>query len=75
MKSPRMRKLLPVSNGWKLFHNVANRRDGCKIGTVVEVKKEIPVNTIEIADYATGPTSVEIPYAKIRDLIRPEFPL
>ena len=26
-----------------MFHNVANRRDGCKIGTVVEVKKEIPV--------------------------------
>jgi hypothetical protein len=24
------------------FHNVANRRDGCKIGTVFEVKKEIP---------------------------------
>ncbi len=26
-----------------MFHNVANRRDGRKIGTVFEVKKEIPV--------------------------------
>jgi hypothetical protein len=29
-------------SGWKLYHNVANRRDGCKIGTAFEVKKEIP---------------------------------
>jgi hypothetical protein len=25
------------------FHNVANRRDGCTIGAVFDVKKEIPV--------------------------------
>ena len=26
----------------KSFHNVANRRDGCTMGAVFEVKKEIP---------------------------------
>ena len=33
-------------SGWKLFHNVANRRDGRTIGTVFEVKKEIPAKEI-----------------------------
>jgi hypothetical protein len=27
----------------KLFRNVANRRDGCTIAAVFEVKKEIPI--------------------------------
>jgi len=32
-------------------------------------------NDYEIAPHAMGATLVEIPYAEIRDLIRPEFPL
>jgi len=32
-------------------------------------------NEYEIASHSMGPTSVEIPYSEIRELVRPEFPL
>jgi hypothetical protein len=35
----------------KIVSQFANSRDGCKIGTVFEVKKEIPVDTALLLNY------------------------
>jgi hypothetical protein len=43
-----------------LLHNIANRRDGCKIGTVFEVKKEIPVCYFEGKAFSSKSQRAEI---------------